>query len=1113
MPSTQSQSSHSYNCCQTEVAGLRALRRHQLSIFSLCPSHASVSPSNLKGALKLLSTSMSKYGRRPLLLSLLALTHARLEQRQEAFATCEEVAASRPTDTHILNTLSLVYRHLDFPHLVPPLYEHALAALPTSQTAHPTEELLLPLFYAYAAQHEYEQAQRTAMKLYTHYKQTHYLYYSATTQLLRVSLPSLLDPPAAAPNKLLQISYAMVKRAAPALSLRPDDVELLVVLLWRSGEDEKAGELLEGDEGRLYGAVYEEEWLRMRAEAWRRRGKRRKERDTWEELMCKYEADWEYVTRWMQAHMDRLDMKQEENAGEEEDSLSEEERVAHMRAVIEELKADETNTAGRKRNPHLSSVHLSHLLLSRSLASSTPQSPMPDDAYTPLLDDLISYYTLYGSRSCFFPDVQSYLLSLPPSQRLVLLERMRQACGEDCRPGEQLGGDSKALQQRMGLLISYHQCSRALEMHLGLSEQQLVELALLFYRHYLLCSSHFSSPVSTARGMGEPFLQLFCSIVYDLYRLTSQPSYLFTAVVLLEHSLSFSPHNFDHVLLLMRLYCHPALACISRAHELYTMLSIKQVQCESLSHLILHDTLRLSSFAHSSILLSQLQLFHTQYDREESQVLQLAYEQRRWVRVLECCEMRERMGRSWGRRWAAEEKRWVDVMRADSKQLADVATLLAKQEEERANEGEVRKTDVVVNSDYSVVVSYEPPTSSLPFLLNRPAASLLPSFTRLQSPVPVRADSSYSIDSEYLLSYRYKQLLPRLLVAAVQHDAVAMRQLLSVLRDVLVELGVLRAPTVTELAAPLNGVNGTVGRSFDERQWTLLFLTLEISACITEVRPHTEALLNTFTSPPPTASSSADPQSTANGQHHDHTLRWSSISRQLSVLIDMLTSLQPHLSMEAIQHPADDKHTVLEGSPRPRPFDPSTLTHISLFLQHSGFALCCLLQLWTAAIPGRKAAKAKKKKATTGRGGNAPAAAEESEEERAVWAVLVAARLTLAQLIRTYQTTLEGVSALLSSLSGVEVSHSPAFPLLQQCAELVEAVKADEVAAASDSTDGSTVNGSGGTGVRGSVDVDSEVSKCVARLMAGWLSSSEELSKLANTYAAVMQHIKLPETK
>ena len=170
---------------------------------SLSLSVFAVSASNLKSALKLLSTSMSKYGRRPVLLALLALTHARLDQRQEAFATCEEVAASHPTDTHILHTLSLVYRQLDFPHLVPPLYEQALAALPTAPASPPPEELLLAMFYAYAAQHAYTQAQSTAIKLYTHYKHTHYLYYSATTQLLRFALPSLLHPPPPTPNKLL----------------------------------------------------------------------------------------------------------------------------------------------------------------------------------------------------------------------------------------------------------------------------------------------------------------------------------------------------------------------------------------------------------------------------------------------------------------------------------------------------------------------------------------------------------------------------------------------------------------------------------------------------------------------------------------------------------------------------------------------------------------------------------------------------------------------------------------------------------------------------------------------------------------------------------------------
>ena len=50
-------------------------------------------------------------------------------------------------------------------------------------------------------------------------------------------------------------------------------------------------------------------------------------------------------------------------------------------------------------------------------------------------------------------------------------------------------------------------------------------------------------------------------------------------------------------------------------------------------------------------------------------------------------------------------------------------------------------------------------------------------------------------------------------------------------------LGLLRAPTAAALAAPLKGANGTVGQSFEERQWTLLFLIVETSACLSEVRP------------------------------------------------------------------------------------------------------------------------------------------------------------------------------------------------------------------------------------------------------------------------------------
>ena len=94
-------------------------------------------------------------------------------------------------------------------------------------------------------------------------------------------------------------------------------------------------------------------------------------------------------------------------------------------------------------------------------------------------------------------------------------------------------------------------------------------------------------------------------------------------------------------------------------------------------------------------------------------------------------------------------------------------------------------------------------------------------------------------------------------------DAVAMPRLLAEFFNVVVELGLLRALISAALATPLNGTNGRVGHSFKEPQWALMFLTLKTS----EVRPPTEPLLSTLTSPPPTASSSSPrPSSTANEQ-------------------------------------------------------------------------------------------------------------------------------------------------------------------------------------------------------------------------------------------------------
>ena len=1045
----------------------------------LSPIYELLDANQPRSALKLLTASLVKYGRRPLLLALLALTHTRLEQRVDAAALVDEVVASRPTDPHLLTTVGLVLRALNQQQRIPALYTTALSAIATAlPSSPPPEELLLPLFFAYVASHSYADAQKTAMKLYTHHKLPHYLFFS----LINLLLPLPLTP---APHPLLLLAERMIRRGCPTPTLRADDVEVMGEVMRRQGEYLREVEWWMGDEGRVYKGVYEEEWWRQVGEAYARAGLKKKERATWEVLSIKYEADWHYTTRWLQSHVERLDWRPTGQAGEEaEDDMGEEERLGHVRDVIEQLKADESNKGGRRRNPHLAAVHFEYLLILRTIAS-TP-SP-PDSAYLHLLSGLVEYYRAFGSKPCFFNDCQLYLVSLPPALRVDLLQRMREVSGPDYQRG-QAGSDV----ERMPLLVSWHQCARFLNAYGELSTEALEALCLTYYHHFLLSSSLSTSPLSTSRGTGDPFLVLFISAMHELYERTAAPMYLFTSTVLLEHALAASPHNFDHSLLLLRLYSHPAIACPTRSAAIYQALSIKQIQQESLHHLILHDLIRLGLLSSAYAQCGSLLAVHTAYEKDEASLLQLAYEQKRWGKVLELKEMGDRLQRSWGRRWTRKERQWMELVRSHSKELGLLLQMLDKhREEEKQLSGEVNEEELISNADFSVVPSYDPPSSKLHAALNRPAPSLLPSFHPLRSPTPINPDSTYAVDDEYVAYLHYKRLIPDLLTSAIRSDAPALRTHLATLKAVLMRLGAASFPSFeakngeAELPAALP-------TSFDGLHWWFSFLCMEACACVLECKEPTAALL-----------ASSSPLTSA--ELDDHALRWTSLQRQINVLTDLLNALTPFISSTALYTPQDEQQAVVVGRAAPRLFDPSILTHCSLFLHHASLFLVVALQLLTTHIPNRKTANKKKKKPPHPSPSPSPSSSpspprsdpsppppptDDADVGQSLWERLAGARVGLAGLVRLSRGVMEGVEQLLEGVSGVEVGWDVEWGLLQRCAEVVEEVR-------------------GGVGVTEVGDVDSFVSQGVAASVTSWTANAEELSKMTTGYLAALQHMKV----
>jgi hypothetical protein len=477
---------------------------------------------------------------------------------------------------------------------------------------------------------------------------------------------------------------------------------------------------------------------------------------------------------------------------------------------------------------------------------------------------------------------------------------------------------------------------------------------------------------------------------------------------------------------------------------------------------------------------------HAGWEREEGDLLQLAYQQKRWGKVLEVEETGQRMrGRSFVLHWAKEEKRWVDLLRG-SKELSALTVMLDAQTQQRKEEGEGRE-DLQVSSDYSVVACYDPPSSALHCLLNRPTPPLLPAFHALAAPAPINADGTYPVDSEYLAHLRFRRLLPALLSSAIHGDAIALRMQLSTLRALLSSLSLVPLPS---MESPSAAPSAAVMDGFQPTHWSFCFLCLETCACVAECMPSTEALLQATA-----AGSSSSPPTPA--QLDDHRLRWSSIQRQLSVLVDLLSSLSASLSVSVLQLPMDEKQAVVSGVAEPRPFDPAVLSQSSLFLQYAALLLVVAVQTMAAVIPSRKSAAARKKKKGGGAG-------EDGKDDDAVWEALVAARLSLAQLIRAFRTAVDGLSGLLAQLSGsVRADFSPTFPLLQQCAEVLEEVRSrrrggDALVAPPDEQRAEVL------------DLDTVVSRVSAGLISGWVATGEEMIRLLLSYQQVLQHIKLP---
>jgi N-terminal acetyltransferase B complex non-catalytic subunit len=175
----------------------------------LRPIYDAVDAHNYKGAIKLCNDK--KIANVDIVKVLKAHALERTYHKQEALELCKEVQLNNPTDSTVLNTLLLVYKHAGAVEEATACYEAAIKVQPED------EGHLKGLFFCHVRQYNFAKQQQVAMKLYKQFNEPRYTYWAALNMLVQVRNKTV-------PAKMLELAERMIMQL-----LRKDPTPIIEV--------------------------------------------------------------------------------------------------------------------------------------------------------------------------------------------------------------------------------------------------------------------------------------------------------------------------------------------------------------------------------------------------------------------------------------------------------------------------------------------------------------------------------------------------------------------------------------------------------------------------------------------------------------------------------------------------------------------------------------------------------------------------------------------------------------------------------------------------------------------------------------------------------------------
>lgn len=519
------------------------------------PIYDALDTNSPKSAIVSCNKLLKKYPKSELIKALKALALLRLGKIEDCLVVCDDVLVQKPTDDAVLTALSLVLRGLGRNQELMAMFEEAYKGQPQN------EELGQQTFFSNTRAQHWKNAQMTANKLFKQFQNPKYLYWSITSTLMQAR-------DSTTPPEMKTMLYKLAARlisTAPSPSTDSADKFHLHLTILREVDLDEACKHLDTPTAQL---IYNNNLAvdELRRDIWAKKGMLKEEGD-----LARTRISENHDRNWLE-FKSLLDAAFAPLAGDAEPSEEARsqctENVEDIREFLENIKREDGR---RDRSASLALVDLAHRERKHGLSKNADR----------LLDLLQDYVKQMGGKATCFEDVTRFL---------------------DFE-GADLERWTAFLQERANVVVSqetptelmkYINVQKLLRYNLSaITVDSEVDAANALLAQYLAALKLADDLKEGELHPADDLAILAASAFVSAWSLQEGEEkegngglvYLYRAAMVLEYALTRSKHAYSMRLMVIQI--HRLLAAPTPALEHYRALRVKQIQNDTLSHMVL----------------------------------------------------------------------------------------------------------------------------------------------------------------------------------------------------------------------------------------------------------------------------------------------------------------------------------------------------------------------------------------------------------------------------------------------------------------------------------------------------------------------------------------------